>query len=186
MPFFFEGKPKTKFLAIDLPWINPPKVKTQSKYGSRCHTSWNIQTNIPVFEAHILEVIVCQIGLKKSDSVSGKALTWHSQSHSVVFSTSPMHHLKSSMSKGIKTAKLLSAYFMVNKVLKMQNIRARQAHIGAFPTIISWPQKICSSDSSRSRDVAPLSLSVVFYPPMFFQLLLEFTALYIKKFSSVF
>lgn len=143
-------------------------MKTQSKYGSRCHTSWNIQTNIPLFEAHILEVIVCQIGLKKSDSVSEKALTWHSQSHSVVFSTSPMHHLKSSMSKGIKTAKLPSTYFMVNnKVLKMQNIRTRQAHIGAFPTIISWPQKICSSDSSRSRDVARLLLSAGFPPPCF-------------------
>ena len=64
----------------------------------------------------------------------------------------------------IMTAKLPSAYFMVNnRVLKMQNRRTRQAHIGVLPTIISWPQTICSSGSSRSRDVALLyALSGIF------------------------
>lgn len=116
-----------------------------------------------------------------------KGIDRHPHSHSVAFATSPAHHLKRPVSKGIKTARLPSAYLVVNnRVLKTQNIRTRQAHIGAFPTVISWPQTICSSGSSRSRDTALLNCSQRDFPPMLFQLLPEFTALCSKKFCSVF
>lgn len=105
------------------------------------------------------------------------------RSHSAAFSNSPVHHPESSTSKGIKTAKLSSAYFVVNnRVLKMQNIRTRQAYIGAFPTIISWPQMFGNSGSSRSRDVALLCCFPWDLFPMLFRLLVEFTALCSNKF----
>lgn len=95
------------------------KLKDINKYSS-------------IWSPHIRSYCLPNL-IKKMQQCLWKGIDRHPHSHSVAFATSPAHHLKSPVSKGIKTARLPSAYLVVNnRVLKMQNIRTRQAHIGAF------------------------------------------------------